>query len=41
MLTFLTQVLSDPLRRQLYDEGYAKDAIEERVEAANRAARRR
>jgi len=32
-------ILTDPLKRQLYDEGHDKEAIAERVEAANRAAR--
>jgi len=33
------EILTDPMRRKLYDEGYDKEAIEERVKAANRAAR--
>lgn len=32
------EVLTDPFKRQLYDEGYDKEAIEERVAAAQRAA---
>jgi len=32
-------ILSDPLKKQLYDEGYDKEAIAERVAAAARAAR--
>ena len=31
-------VLSDDMKRELYDSGYDKEAIEERVEAAKRAA---
>ena len=34
----LRQVLSDDVKRKLYNEGYDKAAIEERVQAANRAA---
>mmetsp|Transcript_24227 Transcript_24227/g.72321 ORF Transcript_24227/g.72321 Transcript_24227/m.72321 type:complete len:626 (+) Transcript_24227:66-1943(+) len=33
------EVLGDPMKRQLYDEGYDKSAIDERVQAAHRAAR--
>ena len=32
-------ILSDPLKKSLYDEGYDKAAIEERAAAAARAAR--
>ena len=32
------EVLSDPLQRQLYDEGHDKRSIDERVAAAQRAA---
>ena len=32
------EVLSDEFKRKLYDEGYDKEAIEARVQAANRAA---
>jgi DnaJ family protein C protein 7 len=32
-------VLGDPMKRQLWDEGYDKEAIEERVSRAQRAAR--
>jgi curved DNA-binding protein CbpA len=32
------EILCDPQKRKLYDEGYDKAAIEERVAAANRAA---
>jgi DnaJ family protein C protein 7 len=32
-------ILSDPMKKSLYDEGYDKMAIEERVAAAARAAR--
>jgi len=32
------EVLSDDVKRKLYNEGYDKAAIEERVQAANRAA---
>ena len=32
-------ILTDELKRSLYDEGYDHIAIEERVQAANRAAR--
>jgi len=32
------EVLTDPFKRQLYDEGYDKEAIESRVAAAQRAA---
>ena len=32
------EILTDPQKRALYDEGYDKEAIEERVAAANRAA---
>ena len=35
----MLEILTDPFKRQLYDEGYDKKAIEERVEAAQRAAR--
>lgn len=31
-------ILEDPLKRQLYDEGYCKEDIEERAAAAARAA---
>jgi DnaJ family protein C protein 7 len=34
------EVLGDPSRRKLYDEGYDKEAIEERIQAAERASRR-
>eukprot|EP00996_Jenningsia_fusiforme_P004724 NODE_557_length_2105_cov_22.345331_g513_i0.p1 GENE.NODE_557_length_2105_cov_22.345331_g513_i0~~NODE_557_length_2105_cov_22.345331_g513_i0.p1 ORF type:complete len:493 (+),score=106.65 NODE_557_length_2105_cov_22.345331_g513_i0:498-1976(+) len=34
------EILTDPLKRQLYDEGHDKDAIEERAQAAQRAAHR-
>ncbi len=34
------EILTDPFKRQLYDEGYDKEAIEERVQAAQRAAHR-
>eukprot|EP00040_Diaphanoeca_grandis_P032608 m.198119 g.198119 ORF g.198119 m.198119 type:complete len:602 (+) comp32680_c0_seq2:305-2110(+) len=34
------EILGDPMKRQLYDEGYDKAAIDERVQAAQRAARR-
>ena len=33
-------ILSDTFKRKLYDEGYCKTAIEDRVAAANEAARR-
>ena len=33
------EILTDPMKRKLYDEGYDKEAIEERVRAAERAAR--
>jgi DnaJ family protein C protein 7 len=33
------EVLTDPMKRQLYDEGYDKSAIDERVSRAQRAAR--
>ena len=33
------EILTDDFMRKLYDEGYDKAAIEERVQAANRAAR--
>jgi len=33
------EILTDSMRRKLYDEGYDKQAIEERVNAANKAAR--
>eukprot|EP00997_Jenningsia_sp_PLL12_P005790 NODE_2322_length_944_cov_11.387709_g1911_i0.p4 GENE.NODE_2322_length_944_cov_11.387709_g1911_i0~~NODE_2322_length_944_cov_11.387709_g1911_i0.p4 ORF type:complete len:120 (+),score=38.22 NODE_2322_length_944_cov_11.387709_g1911_i0:507-866(+) len=33
------EVLTDPIKRQLYDEGYDKEAIEERAQRAQRAAR--
>ena len=32
------EILTDPFKRQLYDEGHDKASIEERVEAARRAA---
>ena len=32
------EVLTDDMKRKLYDEGYDKEAIEERVRAANQAA---
>mmetsp|Transcript_7191 Transcript_7191/g.10948 ORF Transcript_7191/g.10948 Transcript_7191/m.10948 type:complete len:583 (+) Transcript_7191:87-1835(+) len=32
------EILTDPMKRQLYDEGFDKQAIEERVAAAQRAA---
>jgi DnaJ-class molecular chaperone len=32
------EILTDPFKRQLYDEGYDAVAIEERVKAAQRAA---
>uniref|UniRef100_A0A7S2RN34 Uncharacterized protein n=1 Tax=Rhizochromulina marina TaxID=1034831 RepID=A0A7S2RN34_9STRA len=35
----ILEVLTDPFKRQLYDEGYDKEAIEQRVAAAQRAAR--
>merc|ERR1712166_814708 len=34
------EILGDSMKRQLYDEGYDKAAIDERVQAAQRAARR-
>ena len=34
----MLEVLTDPFKRQLYDEGYDKEAIEERVARAQRAA---
>ena len=34
------EVMDDPMKRQLYDEGYDKEAIAERVEMAKRAAHR-
>lgn len=34
------EILSDPMKRQLYDEGYDKEAIDERVQAAQRVRRR-
>jgi DnaJ family protein C protein 7 len=33
------ELLADPMKRKLYDEGFDKAAIMERVEAAERAAR--
>lgn len=33
------EVLGDQMRRKLYDEGHDKDGIEDRVQAAERAAR--
>eukprot|EP01062_Namystynia_karyoxenos_P073334 TRINITY_DN70136_c0_g1_i1.p1 TRINITY_DN70136_c0_g1~~TRINITY_DN70136_c0_g1_i1.p1 ORF type:complete len:634 (+),score=243.60 TRINITY_DN70136_c0_g1_i1:67-1902(+) len=35
------EILTDDFKRKLWDEGYDKAAIEERVQAANRAARER
>mmetsp|Transcript_5502 Transcript_5502/g.8662 ORF Transcript_5502/g.8662 Transcript_5502/m.8662 type:complete len:586 (-) Transcript_5502:111-1868(-) len=32
------EILTDPMKRELYDEGHDKQAIEERVQAAQRAA---
>ena len=34
------EILTDSFKRQLYDEGYDKSSIEERVQAAQRAAHR-
>ena len=34
------EVMEDTMKRQLYDEGFDKEAIAERVEAARRAAHR-
>jgi len=34
------EILDDPPKRKLYDEGYDKAAIEERIQAAERAAHR-
>ena len=34
----MLEILTDPFKRQLYDEGYDAKAIEERVAAAQRAA---
>ena len=34
------EIMEDPMKRKLYDEGYDKEAIAERVEAARRAAHR-
>ena len=39
MLGEALDVLGDPTMRGLYEEGYDKQAIDERVEAARRAAR--
>ena len=36
--TDMLEILTDPFKRQLYDEGYDAKAIEERVAAAQRAA---
>ena len=36
---FCARMAEDPLKRQLYDEGYCREAIEERAAAASRAAR--
>ena len=33
------EIMEDPMKRKLYDEGYDKEAISERAEAARRAAR--
>ena len=33
------EIFGDPMRKQLYDEGYDKQAIDERVKRANEAAR--
>jgi len=33
------EILTDDFKRKLWDEGYDRDAIEERVQAAQRAAR--
>jgi len=33
------EILTDDFKRKLWDEGYDKEAIEERVQAAQRAAR--
>ena len=41
MLQEALAILEDPLKRQLYDEGYCKEDIEERARAAERAAHRR
>lgn len=35
----ILEILTDPQRRKLYDEGYDKAAIEERIKAADKAAR--
>mmetsp|Transcript_75372 Transcript_75372/g.214349 ORF Transcript_75372/g.214349 Transcript_75372/m.214349 type:complete len:605 (-) Transcript_75372:409-2223(-) len=37
-LGHVLEILCDPFKRQLYDEGYDRDAIEERVAAAQKAA---
>ena len=34
------EIMEDPMKRKLYDEGYDKEAIAERAEAARRAAHR-
>jgi hypothetical protein len=39
MLGEALEILTDTMKRQLYDEGYDKAAIDERVAAAHRAAR--
>ena len=33
------EVLGDPMKRQLYDEGFDREAIEDRISRANKAAR--
>jgi DnaJ family protein C protein 7 len=35
------EILTDDFKRRLYDEGYDKKAIEERVQRAERAAHHR